>query len=175
MKAVATAATPDPAVVERLAKSPLYNALLRTTCVATMLDGGHAENALPQRARATVNCRAIPGEAPDEVRRTLERVIADPGVVVTPLSKYPTSPVSPLRPDLMTLVEKVTNDLWPGVPVVPVMATGGTDGMFLRIAGIPTYGSSGNLPGHRRCARCTAGTSGSAFRRFTRDASFCTY
>jgi len=143
MKAVATAATPDPTVVERLAKSPLYNALLRTTCVATMLDGGHAENALPQRARATLNCRAIPGEAPEDVRRTLERVIADPGVVVTPLSKYPTSPVSPLRPDLMTLVEKITNDLWPGVPVVPVMATGGTDGMFLRIAGIPTYGVQG--------------------------------
>jgi acetylornithine deacetylase/succinyl-diaminopimelate desuccinylase-like protein len=85
MQAVATAATPDPAVVERLAKTPLYNALLRTTCVATMLEGGHAENALPQRARATVNCRSIPGEAPAEVRRTLERVIADPQVTVTPL------------------------------------------------------------------------------------------
>jgi acetylornithine deacetylase/succinyl-diaminopimelate desuccinylase-like protein len=143
MKAVATAATPDPAVVERLSKTPLYNALLRTTCVATLLEGGHAENALPQRARATVNCRAIPGEAPADVRATLERVIADPGVVVTPLSNYPTSPVSPLRPDLMASVEKVTNELWPGVPVVPVMATGGTDGMFLRIAGIPTYGISG--------------------------------
>ena len=77
------------------------------------------------------------------MRRTLESVIADPAVVVTPLSDYPTSPVSPLRPDLMKIVETVTNDLWPGVPVVPVMATGGTDGMFLRIAGIPTYGISG--------------------------------
>ncbi|MEO5894166.1 MAG: M20/M25/M40 family metallo-hydrolase [Vicinamibacterales bacterium] len=143
MKAVAAAATPDPAAVERLSKTTLYNAFLRTTCVATMLDGGHAENALPQRARATVNCRIIPGEAPADVRRTIDRVIADPGVVVTPLTNYPPSPVSPLRSDLMKSVESITNELWPGVPVVPVMATGGTDGMFLRIAGIPTYGISG--------------------------------
>ena len=143
MQAVATAATPDPTVVERLAKTPLYNALLRTTCVATMLEGGHAENALPQRARATVNCRIIPGEAPADVVRTLQRVIADPAVVITPMTNFPTSPVSPLRSDLIKIVETVTNELWPGVPVVPVMATGGTDGMFLRIAGIPTYGISG--------------------------------
>jgi len=143
MKAVAASAKPDPSVVERLAKTPLYNAVLRTTCVATLLEGGHAENALPQRARATVNCRVIPGEAPADVRRTLERVIADPAVTITAVTDYPTSPVSPLRPDLMKLVETITTDLWPGVPVVPVMSTGGTDGVFLRIAGIPTYGISG--------------------------------
>ncbi|MBA2303684.1 MAG: peptidase dimerization domain-containing protein [Acidobacteria bacterium] len=100
MKVVAAAAKPDPSVVERLAKSPLYNALLRTTCVATMLDAGHAENALPQRARAVVNCRVIPGEPPAGVRRTLERVIADPRLTVTAVTDYPTSPVSPLWPDL---------------------------------------------------------------------------
>lgn len=142
MKAVASA-TPDAAAVRRLAKTPLYNALLRTTCVATMLEGGHAENALPQTARATVNCRLIPGERPADVQRTLERVLDDPTVTITPTTDYPTSPVSPLRADLMQAVERMTGELWPGVPVVPVMATGGTDGTFLRIAGIATYGISG--------------------------------
>jgi acetylornithine deacetylase/succinyl-diaminopimelate desuccinylase-like protein len=143
MKAVVASAKPDPAVVARLSKTPLYNAVLRTTCVATMLDGGHAENALPQTARATVNCRVIPGEAPADVLRTLQRVIDDPTLTVAALTDYSTSPVSPLRPDLMQTVERVTNEIWPGVPVVPVMSTGGTDGTFLRIAGIPTYGISG--------------------------------
>jgi acetylornithine deacetylase/succinyl-diaminopimelate desuccinylase-like protein len=94
-------------------------------------------------ARATVNCRVIPGEDPADVRRTLERVMNDSTLKVTALSNYATSPVSPLRPDLMRIVERTTTELWPGVPVVPVMSTGGTDGMFLRIAGIPTYGISG--------------------------------
>ena len=142
MKAV-TAPKPDPKVVERLSKSTLYNAMLRTTCVATMLEGGHAENALPQTARATVNCRLIPGETQADVTRTLERIFNDPAVKVTAVTDYPTSPVSPLRSDLMQTVERITGELWPGVPVVPVMSTGGTDGVFLRIAGIPTYGISG--------------------------------
>jgi acetylornithine deacetylase/succinyl-diaminopimelate desuccinylase-like protein len=142
MKAV-TSPEPNPQAVARLAKTPLYNAMLRTTCVPTMLEGGHAENALPQMARATVNCRAIPGENPEDVRRTLEKVMDDTTLKVTADTNYPTSPVSPLRPDLMQIVERITNELWPGVPVVPVMSPGGTDGTFLRIAGIPTYGISG--------------------------------
>jgi acetylornithine deacetylase/succinyl-diaminopimelate desuccinylase-like protein len=142
MKAV-TSPTPDPQAVARLSKTPLYNALLRTTCVPTMLEGGHAENALPQMARAVVNCRVIPGENPSDVRRTLERLFDEPAVKVTAITDYPTSPVSPIRPDLLQTIERITTELWPGVPVVPVMATGGTDGTFLRMAGIPTYGVSG--------------------------------
>jgi acetylornithine deacetylase/succinyl-diaminopimelate desuccinylase-like protein len=143
MKAVVTSSKPDPAAADRLSKTPLYNAMLRTTCVATMLEGGHAENALPQTARATVNCRLIPGEKPADILRTLERVMDDKTLTVTALTDYPTSPVSSLRPDLLQIVERVTNDVWPGVPVIPIMSTGGTDGTFLRIAGIPTYGISG--------------------------------
>ena len=143
MKALTTSATPDPEAVERLSRTALYNAVLRTTCVATLLEGGHAENALPQMARATINCRVIPGETPADILHTLERVIDDPTLTVSAVSDYPPSPVSPLRPDLMQTVEHITNDMWPGVPVVPVMATGGTDGVFLRIAGMPTYGISG--------------------------------
>jgi acetylornithine deacetylase/succinyl-diaminopimelate desuccinylase-like protein len=142
MKTV-TSPKPDPEAVARLSKTPLYNALLRTTCVPTMLEGGHAENALPQLARATVNCRVIPGEPPAGVQRTLERILDDPELKLTAVTDYPPSPVSPLRPDLMKTVERITGELWPGIPVVPVMSTGGTDGTFLRIAGIPTYGISG--------------------------------
>ena len=132
------------AAADRLsAASALYNALLRTTCVPTLLEAGHAENALPQTARAVVNCRLLPGEDPAAVERTLERVLADEAIDVTPLGQARPSPPSPLRPDLMAAVERVTAELWPGVPVVPTMATGATDGLYLRNAGIPTYGVSG--------------------------------
>ena len=130
----------NPAAVARLARSPLYNSMMRTTCVATMLDGGHAENALPQRAGAVVNCRILPGESPDAVRRTLERVVADPGVRVSALAAANPSPASPLLPSVMSAIERATAKMWPGVPIVPVMETGATDGAFLRNAGIPTYG-----------------------------------
>ena len=98
---------------------------------------------MPQMARATVNCRVIPGEDPADVLRTLEKLVDDPMMKVSALTKYATSPVSPVRSDLLQIVERITNELWPGLPVVPVMSTGGTDGTFLRIAGIPTYGISG--------------------------------
>ena len=143
MKAV-TAGKPDPAAAARLSKTALYNALLRTTCIPTRLEAGHAENALPQLARATVNCRVVPGEDPGEVRATLARLVNDPAVKVTPsATTAPVSPASPLRPDLMQAIERVTGELFPGVPVIPVMSTGATDGAFLRTAGIPTYGVSG--------------------------------
>jgi acetylornithine deacetylase/succinyl-diaminopimelate desuccinylase-like protein len=143
MKTILASSKLDPNAVERVTASPLHNATLRTTCVATMIEGGHAENALPQMARATVNCRLIPGEDPEGVRRTLERVIEDAAVTVTATTKDPGSPVSPLRPDVLQAIEGVTTQLWPGVPVVPIMSTGGTDGASLRTAGIPAYGVSG--------------------------------
>jgi acetylornithine deacetylase/succinyl-diaminopimelate desuccinylase-like protein len=142
MRAVA-ATTPDPAAAARLSAVPLYNALLRTTCVATMLEGGHAENALPQMARATVNCRILPTESADQIQRTLVRIVADTGVAVTSLAPAKPSPPSPLTPAVMKPIEQVTASLWPGVPVITVMETGATDGLYLRNAGMPTYGVSG--------------------------------
>ena len=142
MKAiVANPADADAASV--LAADPRYNSQLRTTCVATMLSGGHARNALPQRAQAVVNCRILPDESPDDVRQTLIRVIDNPKVVVTASGEARNSPPSPLTPELMTQVEKITAEMWPGIPVVPTMSTGATDGVYLRNAGIPTYGVSG--------------------------------
>jgi acetylornithine deacetylase/succinyl-diaminopimelate desuccinylase-like protein len=135
--------TPDPAVLARLAAVPLYNAMLRTTCVATMVSAGHAPNALPQRAAANVNCRILPGEDPAEVQRTLVRVIADPNVTVTPVKPAKPSPPSPLTPQLMETITRITEEMWPGVVVVPFMSVGATDGLYFRQAGVPIYGVSG--------------------------------
>jgi acetylornithine deacetylase/succinyl-diaminopimelate desuccinylase-like protein len=135
--------SPDRGALARLSASPYDNALLRTTCVATRLDAGHAENALPQTARAVVNCRILPGESPAEVRSALIRVINDNKISVTAIADATASDPSPLRPDIMAAVEQVTDQMWPGVPVIPLMSTGATDGLFLRNAGIPTYGVSG--------------------------------
>ena len=120
-----------------------YNALLRTTCVATLLEGGHAVNALPQTARASVNCRILPGEPVDEVQKTLVRVLADDLISVTPIGTPVPSPPSPLNPEIMRTVERLTAEFWPGIPVIPTMLAAATDGSFLRNAGIPTYGHSG--------------------------------
>jgi len=135
----------DSVSAARLSMSPMYNAQLRTTCVPTMIEGGHAPNALPQRARAIVNCRILPGEAPGEIRATLVRVVADDSVRVAPINDSTAVPAkpSPLTPEIMGPVESVTRRMWPGVPVIPQMETGATDGAFLRAAGIPTYGISG--------------------------------
>jgi len=135
----------DTASARRLSSSAFYNAQLRTTCVPTMIEGGHAPNALPQRARATVNCRIIPGSSSAEVKATLVRAIGDSLVHVTSVEepRATKSAESPLTPEIMTLVEGVTKHQWPGVPVIPQMETGATDGAFLRDAGIPTYGVSG--------------------------------
>jgi acetylornithine deacetylase/succinyl-diaminopimelate desuccinylase-like protein len=134
---------PDRGAAARLAKSPYDNALLRTTCVATRLEAGHAENALPQTARAIVNCRILPGESPQEVRSTLVRVLDDPKISVSSLADAVRSEPSPLNRDVVGAVERVTEQMWPGVVVLPVMSTGATDGLYLRNAGIPTYGVSG--------------------------------
>jgi acetylornithine deacetylase/succinyl-diaminopimelate desuccinylase-like protein len=133
----------DKGAAARLSESPYHNAMLRTTCVATMLEAGHAENALPQMARATVNCRIMPGDSPAEVRSTLVRVLSDSKISVSAIAEALQSQPSPLKPEIMNTVEHVTLQLWPGVPVIPVMSTGATDGLYLRNAGIPTYGVSG--------------------------------
>jgi acetylornithine deacetylase/succinyl-diaminopimelate desuccinylase-like protein len=112
--------------------------------VATQISGGHAENALPQSAHAAVNCRLLPDEDPAEVERTIRQVAGDSAVVVTAARRPPpASPASPLRADVMAALERVAGAVWPGVPVIPVMETGGTDGRLLRTAGIPTYGETG--------------------------------
>jgi acetylornithine deacetylase/succinyl-diaminopimelate desuccinylase-like protein len=136
-------AQPDPASVARMSASPFYNAQLRTTCVATLLEGGHAVNALPQVARATVNCRILPGEPVEEVRNTIVRVLANDKITVTPTGRAVLSDPSPLNPVIMQAIEKLSNEFWPGIPVIPTMSTGATDGSYLRNAGIPTYGHSG--------------------------------
>ena len=123
------------------AKDPSWNGMLRTTCVATMLDAGHATNALPQRARAVINCRIFPGIEPEAVRRTLEDVVADAAVKVTTLeTRGPPAIAPPLTPAIVGPLEKLTAETWPGVPVVPMLQPGATDGEFLNAAGIPTYG-----------------------------------
>lgn len=134
---------PDPSAIAYLADTPYYNSRLRTTCVATRLDAGHADNALPQRARATINCRVLPGESIDAVRNTLETVIGNDRVSVTAAAPAKPSPPSPLTDEMLGAIESITNDMWPGVPVIPTMSTGATDGLYLRIAGIPVYGVSG--------------------------------
>ena len=136
---------PDPAAIAILAEIPRYNARLRTTCVATQVDAGHAENALPQRARATVNCRILPDGTQEQVEATLREVIDDPQVTLTRMTDAHSiaSPPSPLTPEVLAAIEATTEELWPGVPVIPSMSTGATDGLFLRAAGIPVYGVSG--------------------------------
>lgn len=133
----------DAAADAYLSAMPEYNARLRTTCVATTIEGGHAENALPQRARAVVNCRLVPGDVPADVVATLKELVADPAVSVTPTFLADVAPPSPLAPEVLAPIERITGELWPGVPVIPTMHTGATDAFFLRRAGIPVYGVNG--------------------------------
>jgi acetylornithine deacetylase/succinyl-diaminopimelate desuccinylase-like protein len=134
---------PDPQAVERLSAVPMYNSSMRNTCVATMLEAGHAENALPQRARATVQCRILPGDNPQQVRDTLIRVLADSSIHVTQLGERQAAPESPLSPEVMGAVERVTRSMWPGVIVLPVMDPWSSDSRHFRLAGYPVYGISG--------------------------------
>ncbi len=133
----------DAEAVRRLSASPYYNALLRTTCIPTRLDAGHADNALPQTARALVNCRILPQESAADVQRTLARVFADPSITISFIKEPKPSPPSPLTPEVMRPIEEATAALWQGVPVVPIMGTGATDSLYFRQAGIPMYGVSG--------------------------------
>ena len=134
---------PDAKSVAFLGNIPAYNATMRTTCVATMLEGGHAENALPQTARATVNCRILPTETAEYVKETLVKVVNNSRITMTPIREPKPSPPSPLAADVMGPIERVSAEMWPGIPVVPVMSTGATDSLYLRKMGIPMYGTSG--------------------------------
>jgi len=133
----------DTAAVRRLSAQPVYNSMLRTTCVATMLEGGHAPNALPQLARANVNCRVLPDHDVKDVQATLVRLAGDTAVHVSPAPEPRGGPASPLTPEVLGPIERLTKEMWPGIPVVPIMGTGATDGRALRQKGIPTYGVSG--------------------------------
>jgi acetylornithine deacetylase/succinyl-diaminopimelate desuccinylase-like protein len=134
----------DHAAMERLAAmSPAWNSTLRTTCVATMLEGGHARNALPQLAAAHVNCRVLPEDSAQFVTDTLKGVVADDQVKITQADEFRQGPASPMRPDIMRAVSRITDTMWPGVATVPMMVMGATDGRSLRVAGIPTYGVQG--------------------------------
>jgi acetylornithine deacetylase/succinyl-diaminopimelate desuccinylase-like protein len=140
----AAAATQDAAAIARLKADPTLNGMLHTTCVATMIEGGHAPNALPQHVSANVNCRIFPGHAPEEIRQTLTKVIGDEKVKIN-FQAPPETPGTPppLTKDVMGPIEALTKDMFPGVTVVPTQASGATDGRFLTPAGIPTYGVSG--------------------------------
>ena len=156
LKAVSGATIADTAAATRLTnRSPYYNAQLRTTCVATMIEGGHAVNALPQRAVATVNCRILPGIDPAEVERTLRAVVSDTAVTVERADTAIPSPPSPMPANVEQAIRGVVTSLWGRVPIVPQMETGATDGLFLRNAGLPVYGVSGyfvdpNIPADTR-------------------------
>ena len=144
MRAAGSRDTPDTAVLARIAaRSPLYNSTLRTTCVATMIEGGHAVNALPQRVQATVNCRILPGEDPVAVERTIRAVVADTGVVVTAADTAKPSPPSPLPPALERTLRDVVASIWGPLPIIPDMATGASDALFFRSIGTPVYNVSG--------------------------------
>ena len=143
---------PDPGAVARLSEDPLQNSTMRTTCVATRLDAGHANNALPQTARANINCRILPGHSREEVRQTLIRILTDPKIEVSyantgrAVESNPNSrglPPVELRPDVMEPLERLSTQMWPGAPLVPTMATGASDSVYTNAAGLPSYGVSG--------------------------------
>jgi len=152
MKAI-LATPPDKAAIQRLSENPEYNSIMHTTCVATRLSGGHANNALPQTAQANVNCRILPGHALEETRQDLIRIFNDPKITV----RYVTDggevfdsapdrkalPPAALKPEVMQPLEALVNKMWPGIPVIPTMATGASDGVYTNAAGMPTYGISG--------------------------------
>lgn len=130
----------DQAAIERLSAVVETNIMLRTTCTATQIEGGHAENALPQRARATLQCRVIPGESPESVQAALQSVLADPSVTFSTITPAAPSPESPLTPSLVREVENVVRGLWPKVIVLPEMSPGATDSHYTRALGMPSYG-----------------------------------
>ena len=137
------AGSTDPQALAPLSANPTMNAQMRTTCVATLLEAGTVENALPQTARATVNCRILPDEPVEETAKILTRVIADEKVTITPTGRPTMAPPSPPHPEVMQAVSALAGEMWPGVPVQATMSAGYTDNRWLRNAGIPAYGVSG--------------------------------
>jgi acetylornithine deacetylase/succinyl-diaminopimelate desuccinylase-like protein len=147
------ATPPDPAAIERLSKDPRYNSTMRTTCVPTRLEGGHAYNALPQRAEANINCRIFPGHSQEEIRLELVKMFNDPQLSVryraddAELADHGSDRAAmappPLRPDVMNALHALSAKLWSGIPVVPIMETGASDSIYTMMAGIPSYGING--------------------------------
>jgi acetylornithine deacetylase/succinyl-diaminopimelate desuccinylase-like protein len=144
--------TPSPAAIDRLSQDPSYNSTMHTTCVATRLDAGHANNALPQMAKATVNCRILPGHSPEEVRQQLILVLNDPKITVKysddgrSFASAPDKkalPPAAIKPEVIDAMTKVAGKFWPGVPIIPDMADGASDGVYTNAAGMPTYAISG--------------------------------
>jgi acetylornithine deacetylase/succinyl-diaminopimelate desuccinylase-like protein len=133
----------DQAAIERLSAVVETNIILRTTCTATQIEGGHAEGALPQRARATLQCRVIPGESPDSVQAALQSVLADPLITFSTITPARPSPESPPTPALVREVENVVHSLWPQVIVLPQMSPGASDSTYTRALGMPSYGIDG--------------------------------
>jgi len=129
-------------ISDALDARPYFNALLRTTCIATMLSGGHAENAIPQTATATVNCRVLPQSNEEAVRDTIESLASPNAVAVTQIAPFRPSPPSPLRPEVVGPITDVAQEFWPGITLLPEMSTGATDGLFIRNVGIPVYAVS---------------------------------
>ena len=142
MRAIGAGQTDSATVAKIAAVNPYFSSVLRTTCVATRLAGGHADNALPQRATALVNCRMLPDDPVDSVMAVLQRVVG-PAVKVSRTREVVPSPPSPLRPDVVGAMTAMSKTFFNAAPVVPEMSTGATDGLFTRNAGIPTYGVSG--------------------------------
>ena len=149
-----TKTPPDQAAIDRLSKDPFYNSTMHTTCIATRLQAGHANNALPQRATANVNCRILPGHSREQVMNDLIKVVDDPkvsvtlvgnGVKVTVLGEREKVAMPPVKlmPAVMDPLQNIAAEMWPGAPVVPTMGTGATDGVYTNPAGIPTYGVCG--------------------------------
>ncbi len=144
---------PDADAVARLSRDPIDNSTIHTTCVATRFNAGHANNALPQRAEANVNCRIEPGHSAEEVRQEMIKVLADPKITVRYIDNFgnisdsagdqKSFPPPPLRRDVFAPLEKITSEMWPGTPVIPDMATGASDGIYTMSADIPTYGIAG--------------------------------
>ncbi|HEY2782940.1 MAG TPA: M20/M25/M40 family metallo-hydrolase [Steroidobacteraceae bacterium] len=134
---------PNPSAIDRLSAVVETNILLRTTCTATQIEGGHAQNALPQRARATLQCRIVPGETQDSVRDTLARVLADPSIKISVITAATPSPESPISGNILPTVEKVAHQLWPDVVILPQMGAGASDSKYTRIVGIASYGIDG--------------------------------
>lgn len=143
----AIAANPDDKLANAvLSRDPLLNSTLRTTCVATLVEAGHAENALPQRAKANINCRIVPGETIEQVRAKLVEIVDDPGVTVTTQQQRgPIGKPAPLDPTVFQPAEKLAAEMYPGLPIIPIMSTGASDSIYLSAVGIPSYGAPGIL------------------------------
>ncbi|HEY2647892.1 MAG TPA: M20/M25/M40 family metallo-hydrolase [Puia sp.] len=142
MKAIAQN-NPDTAIINRLAMFPYYNALMRSTCITTVVDAGNSVNALPQSAKATVNCRLLPGVKEEEAKNRIVQILGDTGIHVSVRMVLKSGPASPVNREIIDKVEQITKKFWPGIPVLPVMGVGASDGKYLRAAGMPTYGISG--------------------------------